>query len=90
MSTLTAEEKVEIITRNLDEVVGKEDLLKLLQEKDKIKIYWGTATTGKPHLGYFVPLLKIADFLLGIFLLMMPATSLSNFLFKQLVVKLKF
>lgn len=66
MNDLTPEQKVDIITRNLEEVVGKDDLTKLIQEKGKIKIYWGTATTGKPHLGYFVPLLKIADFLLGI------------------------
>ena len=28
-----------------------------------IKVYWGTATTGKPHIAYFVPMSKIADFL---------------------------
>ena len=28
-----------------------------------LNIYWGTATTGAPHLGYFVPMFKIADFL---------------------------
>jgi len=27
------------------------------------KCYWGTAPTGRPHVGYFVPLTKIADFL---------------------------
>lgn len=27
------------------------------------KCYWGTAPTGRPHIGYFVPLTKIADFL---------------------------
>lgn len=27
------------------------------------KAYWGTAPTGRPHIGYFVPLAKIADFL---------------------------
>lgn len=35
---------------------------KTLAERD-LKIYWGTATTGKPHIGYFVPMTKIADFL---------------------------
>ena len=24
---------------------------------------WGTATTGKPHIAYFVPMSKLADFL---------------------------
>ncbi len=28
-----------------------------------MQIYWGTATTGKPHIAYFVPMSKIADFL---------------------------
>jgi tyrosyl-tRNA synthetase len=55
-------EKLELITQNLAEIVGIEDLRLLLFEKS-CKIYWGTAPTGKPHLGYFVPILKIADFL---------------------------
>ncbi|CAB9524525.1 Tyrosine--tRNA ligase, cytoplasmic [Seminavis robusta] len=28
-----------------------------------LRVYWGTAPTGAPHIGYFVPMLKIADFL---------------------------
>merc|ERR1712141_746870 len=28
-----------------------------------LKVYWGTATTGKPHIAYFVPMTKIADML---------------------------
>lgn len=34
----------------------------ILKERE-LKIYWGTATTGKPHVAYFVPMSKIADFL---------------------------
>ena len=34
----------------------------MLKTRD-LKIYWGTATTGKPHIAYFVPMSKIADFL---------------------------
>ena len=34
----------------------------LIDGKD-VSIYWGTATTGKPHVAYFVPMSKIADFL---------------------------
>ena len=34
----------------------------VLRERD-VRIYWGTATTGKPHVAYFVPMSKIADFL---------------------------
>lgn len=34
-----------------------------LGKKSKPVVYWGTATTGRPHVGYFFPMLKIADFL---------------------------
>lgn len=36
--------------------------MSVLKERD-VKVYWGTATTGKPHVAYFVPMSKIADFL---------------------------
>jgi len=62
----TVEEKMHLITRNLDEVMGAEtaqaNLRSILEVRD-LKLYWGTATTGKPHVGYFVPMSKIADFL---------------------------
>ncbi|KAL7733753.1 hypothetical protein ACLKA6_011483 [Drosophila palustris] len=61
-TTLSVEEKKQIITRNLQETLGEDRLTKVLQERD-LKIYWGTATTGKPHVAYFVPMSKIADFL---------------------------
>ncbi len=59
---MDAEDKLKLITRNLDEVVGIEDLKELLKERD-LKVYWGTAPTGKPHIAYLLPILKIADFL---------------------------
>ncbi|KAH8408373.1 hypothetical protein KR215_004526 [Drosophila sulfurigaster] len=61
-TTLSAEQKKQLITRNLQETLGEDKLNKVLQERD-LKIYWGTATTGKPHVAYFVPMSKIADFL---------------------------
>ncbi|XP_014220820.1 tyrosine--tRNA ligase, cytoplasmic [Trichogramma pretiosum] len=62
MTQLTWEEKHALITRNLAEVLGDEKLKTILKERD-LKLYWGTATTGKPHIGYFTPMTKIADFL---------------------------
>ena len=59
---MTPEEKFKLITRNLDEVVDENKIKEVLKERDLV-IYWGTAPTGKPHLGYFVPMYKIADFL---------------------------
>jgi tyrosyl-tRNA synthetase len=62
MSGLTPEQKLALITRNLQEVLGEAEMLKILKERD-LKLYWGTAPTGRPHIGYFVPMVKIADFL---------------------------
>jgi tyrosyl-tRNA synthetase len=55
-------EKYRVITQDLEEVVGAEDIKAVLRERD-VNVYWGTATTGRPHLGYFVPIYKISDFL---------------------------
>ena len=63
MAGLSVEEKQNLITRNLQEVLGAEKLTSILKEGRDLKIYWGTATTGKPHVAYFVPMSKIADFL---------------------------
>ncbi|XP_021933923.1 tyrosine--tRNA ligase, cytoplasmic isoform X2 [Zootermopsis nevadensis] len=60
--TLSWENKQILISRNLQEVLGEEKMIEVLKERD-LKIYWGTATTGKPHVAYFVPMAKIADFL---------------------------
>ena len=54
--------KMQLITCNLQEVIGEEKLESILKERN-LKLYWGTATTGKPHIGYLVPLVKIAYFL---------------------------
>lgn len=59
---LSPDEKYHLITRNLQEVLGDDKLKAILKERD-LKVYWGTATTGKPHVAYFVPMSKIADFL---------------------------
>jgi Tyrosyl-tRNA synthetase len=60
--TLSWEDKHALISRNLQEVLGEDRMIAVLKERD-LKIYWGTATTGKPHVAYFVPMTKIADFL---------------------------
>jgi len=61
-STLTPDEKFQLITRNLQEFLGGDKLKEILKTRD-INVYWGTATTGKPHIAYFVPISKLADFL---------------------------
>ncbi|XP_039272029.2 tyrosine--tRNA ligase, cytoplasmic-like [Styela clava] len=61
-TSLPLHEKKELIVRHLQEVLGDDKLTEILKERD-VKVYWGTATTGKPHIAYFVPMSKIADFL---------------------------
>ncbi|KAI5810597.1 tRNA synthetases class I-domain-containing protein [Pyronema omphalodes] len=64
MAELTAQEKIALITQGLQEVL-KENIIEdvLVKENRPLKIYWGTAPTGRPHCGYFVPMVKIAHFL---------------------------
>lgn len=59
---MNSKQKFDLITKDLQEIVGEEDLKKILETRN-LKIYLGTATTGKPHIGYFVPLIKLSDFL---------------------------
>ena len=58
-----ASERYELITRNLEEVIGEKELKNLLKEKKEISVYWGTMPTGSISIAYFFPMLKIADFL---------------------------
>ncbi|KAI3402717.1 TYS1 [Candida oxycetoniae] len=58
------QEQFELITKGLQEVLNPQIIQDVLEkEKRPLKIYWGTAPTGKPHCGYFVPMVKLAHFL---------------------------
>lgn len=57
------EERLDLITRNLQEVIGEDELKGLLKSKKEISVYWGTMPTGSISIAYFFPMLKIADFL---------------------------
>ncbi len=54
------EEKYNLITRNLQEVLGKTELKKILEVRD-VNVYWGTAPTKLIHIGYLFQALKIKD-----------------------------
>lgn len=56
-------ERYNLIARNCEEIVTEEELKKLLAEKKHPIVYLGTAVTGRPHLAYFLWVLKLADFL---------------------------
>lgn len=59
---MSVDEKYKLVTRNLQEVISKDELRKELAKKD-FSVYWGTMPTGSVSLAYFFPMLKIADFL---------------------------
>lgn len=44
------------------QVMQPEKLKSILAERP-LSVYWGTAIVGKPHVMYFYPVAKIADFL---------------------------
>jgi len=60
---MDAAKRFDLIRRNTAEILTEEELQKLLAAKKKPAVYLGTAITGKPHVGYFVWALKMADFL---------------------------
>jgi tyrosyl-tRNA synthetase len=63
-SSLSPSERYELITRDLQEVLGSDSIKAILDKNERpLRAYWGTAPTGRPHIGYFVALSKIADFL---------------------------
>lgn len=60
----TPQEAYDLIVENLQEVLNPEIIKNVLEvEKRPLEVYWGTATTGRPHAGYLVPGLKIAQLL---------------------------
>ncbi|CZR39223.1 putative tyrosine-tRNA ligase [Fusarium proliferatum ET1] len=61
---MTPEESITLINANLAEVLNPEIIDNVILRKGRpLRVYWGTAPTGKPHCGYFVPMVKIAELL---------------------------
>jgi tyrosyl-tRNA synthetase len=60
-ASLSWEERFNLIKRNTEEIIGEEELKEKLKSGKELVIYWGTAPTGKPHIGYLFPALKMAD-----------------------------
>lgn len=55
-------DKFNLIIDGLEEIIGEQELINIIQERN-LRLYWGTAPTGKPHIGYLKPLFKICQFL---------------------------
>ncbi|KUI57621.1 Tyrosine--tRNA ligase, cytoplasmic [Cytospora mali] len=63
MAQMPAEERIALIKENLAEHLDFDIIEKIINEGKDPKVYWGTATTGRPHCGYFVPAIKLAQLL---------------------------
>jgi len=59
---MTTQEKFYLIKRNTEEILTEEELEELLETKDEPVVYLGNETTGRPHIGYMIPAVKIKDF----------------------------
>ena len=60
---MDAEQRFNLIKRNTQEIITEQELKQLLEQKKHPKGYIGLATTGKIHIGYFIPMIKVGDFL---------------------------
>ncbi|KAH8694889.1 putative tyrosyl-tRNA synthetase [Talaromyces proteolyticus] len=59
----SAQARFDLIRENLAEILNPELLESILAEGRNPRVYFGTATTGRPHTGYFTPAIKIAQLL---------------------------
>jgi len=55
------DKKLELIKRNTEEIIGEEELKKLLSSKKKLVVYCGYEPSGPMHLGHFVTITKLMD-----------------------------
>ena len=57
------QKRLVLIKRNTEDIVTEDALEDLLKTKKQPSAYIGMACTGKIHVGYFIPIIKIRDFL---------------------------
>lgn len=58
---MKTDEKIKLITRNLEEVLTEEELRHLIETKTPLKHYIGFEISGPLHIGHFYQLLKVKD-----------------------------
>ena len=59
---MNTQQKLNLIKRQTAEILTEEELETLLKEKSTPVVYLGYAPTGRPHIGYLIPAMKIKDF----------------------------
>lgn len=58
---MTTDEKIKLITRNLEETLTEEELRQLIDSDTPLKHYIGFEISGKLHIGYLFTLMKVKD-----------------------------
>jgi len=58
---MTPQEKFTLVTKNTEEILTEESLMKLLKEKKQPIVYCGYEPSGPLHLGHFVTITKLID-----------------------------
>jgi tyrosyl-tRNA synthetase len=53
--------KYNLITKGLAEIIGDTELKEKLSTGNPLKVYWGTSPTGSPSFAYFLPMIKICQ-----------------------------
>lgn len=56
------DQRIQLITRDVAEIINLENLVRVIKERVPM-LYWGTAPTGKIHIGYLMQMLKIVDYI---------------------------
>ena len=58
---MNEKERLELIKRNVQEIVKEEELIELLKKKKNPAVYCGYEPSGPMHLGHFVTITKLMD-----------------------------
>jgi tyrosyl-tRNA synthetase len=59
---MNTKEKLEIIKKNVREIVSEKELIEIIETKKKPIVYCGYEPSGPMHLGHFVTITKLMDF----------------------------
>jgi len=60
---MDVDERLQLVKRNTQEIITEDELRELLQKKEQPTVYIGISITGQPHVGYFLWVTKISDFI---------------------------
>ena len=61
MEDFENQNKYNLITQGLGEIIGDSELREKLSTGNPLKVYWGTSPTGSPSFAYFLPMIKICQ-----------------------------